>query len=117
MPSGFRPFVSPDNESGVVTGQWCDLSASLAPVSVHIKPTGNCTFVIESSVDGANAVISSPTLSTETVWILPKEVPFHRVRVVTYSSGLLWAKFGPIEGRNREMGNTAAPIVRAGGPQ
>lgn len=117
MPSGFQPFVSPDNESGVVTGRWADMSASLSDVSVHIKPSGVCTYVIESSVDGTNAVISSPTLSTERIYMLPREVPYHRVRVVTHSAGTIWAKFGPIEGRNREMGNVAAPIVTAGGPQ
>jgi hypothetical protein len=117
MPSGFQTFVSPDNESGTVTGRWADMSGSLTDVSVHIKPSGSCTFVIESSVDGTNAVISSPVLGSETVYVVPHNVPYHRVRVVTWINGTLWAKFGPIVARNREMGNVSAPIVRQGGPQ
>jgi hypothetical protein len=117
MPSGFHSFVSPDSESGTVTGRWADMSGSLTDVSVQVKPTGTCTFVIESSVDGTSALISSPVLSAETVYIVPHEVPFHRVRVTTWSSGTLWAKFGPTVGRNREMGNVSAPIVKLGGPQ
>lgn len=119
MPSGFRPFVSPDSESGTVTGETADMSSSATDVSVHIKPSvgASMEFIIESSVDGDNFVQSSPTLSAETVWFLPRGVPYHRVRVTSWVSGTIWAKYGPIQGRNRELGNISSPPQTAGGPQ
>jgi hypothetical protein len=115
MPSGFRWYTSPDNESGVVTGNSIDLGASLSDISVKIDITGTESFVIEGSTDDINFTIVSPVLIASTVWILSRMLQFYRVRVVSYVSGAIRAQWGAMEGRNREMGNVAPQMVTAGG--
>ena len=115
MPSGFRWYTSPDGETGVVTGTSIDLGASLSDISVKIDITGTESFVIEGSTDDDNFIVVSPVLTASTVWILSRVLQFYRVRVTDYTSGVITAQFGAMEGRNREMGNVAPQMATAGG--
>jgi hypothetical protein len=115
MPSGFRPFISPSGATAPVIGQTADIGASNDHVFVAVFISGTATALLEASMDEVNW-LTVATITASTAYQLDSRVPYYRVRV-TAVSGTVTAQYGPTEGRNREMGNVAAPIQTSGGPQ
>jgi hypothetical protein len=116
MPAGYRPYVSPAGIAATGTGTSVSVGGSTDHVFVIILITGTATAVIEGSLDDVSFTAVSPSLTSSTIYQLDHRVPYYRVRVTAYTSGVVTAQFGPSEGRHGFTGNIAPELATAGGP-